>query len=69
MRCHKIKTVDISMVLSEAIRRTYHKESMGKFFGTEVVNVIWISRNDQNPVGILTSALSAILFKDITIED
>ncbi|VDK31325.1 unnamed protein product [Gongylonema pulchrum] len=32
LRCHKIKTVDISLVLSEAIRRIYHNESMGQMF-------------------------------------
>ncbi|VDN57910.1 unnamed protein product [Dracunculus medinensis] len=32
MRCHKIKTVDISLVISEAIRRIYHNESMGQLF-------------------------------------
>uniref|UniRef100_F1L2D0 Phosphoribosyl pyrophosphate synthase-associated protein 2 n=1 Tax=Ascaris suum TaxID=6253 RepID=F1L2D0_ASCSU len=32
MRCHKIKTVDISLMLSEAIRRIYHNESMGQLF-------------------------------------
>uniref|UniRef100_A0AC34QYC5 Ribose-phosphate pyrophosphokinase N-terminal domain-containing protein n=1 Tax=Panagrolaimus sp. JU765 TaxID=591449 RepID=A0AC34QYC5_9BILA len=32
MRCHKIKTVDISIILCEAIRRTYHKESMAFLF-------------------------------------
>ncbi|KAK6109877.1 phosphoribosyl pyrophosphate synthetase-associated protein, putative [Brugia malayi] len=32
LRCHKIKTVDISSVLCEAIRRIYHNESMGQMF-------------------------------------
>ncbi|KAL3981687.1 Phosphoribosyl synthetase-associated domain family protein [Acanthocheilonema viteae] len=32
LRCHKIKTVDISPVLCEAIRRIYHNESMGQMF-------------------------------------
>lgn len=32
MRCHKIKTVDISIILCEAIRRTYNKESMAFLF-------------------------------------
>ncbi|KAI6232610.1 Ribose-phosphate diphosphokinase family-containing protein [Aphelenchoides fujianensis] len=32
MRCHKIKTVDISMILVEAIRRIYNKESMAFLF-------------------------------------
>ncbi|PAV73871.1 hypothetical protein WR25_16060 [Diploscapter pachys] len=32
MRCHKIKTVDISLMLCEAIRRIYHNESMGQLF-------------------------------------
>jgi len=32
MRCHKIKTVDISLMLTEAIRRIYHNESMGQLF-------------------------------------
>uniref|UniRef100_A0A7E4UZ11 Pribosyltran_N domain-containing protein n=1 Tax=Panagrellus redivivus TaxID=6233 RepID=A0A7E4UZ11_PANRE len=32
MRCHKIKTVDISVVICEAIRRIYNKESMGFLF-------------------------------------
>jgi len=32
MRCHKIKTVDISLMICEAIRRIYHCESMGPLF-------------------------------------
>ncbi|KAL3088590.1 hypothetical protein niasHT_010752 [Heterodera trifolii] len=32
LRCHKIKTVDISLLLSEAIRRIYNNESMGPLF-------------------------------------
>lgn len=32
MRCHKIKTVDISVICSEAIRRIFHNESMGPLF-------------------------------------
>uniref|UniRef100_A0A914C3Z2 Ribose-phosphate pyrophosphokinase N-terminal domain-containing protein n=1 Tax=Acrobeloides nanus TaxID=290746 RepID=A0A914C3Z2_9BILA len=32
MRCHKIKTVDVSLILCEAIRRIYNKESMGFLF-------------------------------------
>ncbi|KAI6197935.1 Ribose-phosphate diphosphokinase family-containing protein [Aphelenchoides besseyi] len=32
MRCHKIKTVDISMIICEAIRRIYNKESMAFLF-------------------------------------
>jgi len=32
MRCHKIKTVDISLILCEAIRRIYNNESMGPLF-------------------------------------
>lgn len=32
LQCVKIKTVDISMLLSEAIRRTHHKESMSYLF-------------------------------------
>ncbi|KAH7719503.1 Protein W04G3.5 a [Aphelenchoides avenae] len=32
MRCHKIKTVDISLILAEAVRRIYHNESMGPLF-------------------------------------
>ncbi|KAH7958746.1 hypothetical protein HPB49_004445 [Dermacentor silvarum] len=32
MQCHKIKTVDISVLLSEAIRRIHHKESMSYLF-------------------------------------
>uniref|UniRef100_A0A0K0DX06 Pribosyltran_N domain-containing protein n=1 Tax=Strongyloides stercoralis TaxID=6248 RepID=A0A0K0DX06_STRER len=32
MRCHKIKTVDVSIMLCEAIRRIYHKESLGFLF-------------------------------------
>ncbi len=32
MQCHKIKTVDVSMMLSEAIRRMYHHESMSYLF-------------------------------------
>lgn len=31
MQCHKIKTVDISILLAEAIRRIHNKES-SKFF-------------------------------------
>lgn len=32
MQCHKIKTVDVSLMLTEAIRRIYHNESMGTLF-------------------------------------
>lgn len=32
MQCHKIKTVDISMMLSEAIRRIHNEESMSFLF-------------------------------------
>jgi ribose-phosphate pyrophosphokinase len=32
LQCHKIKTVDISILLSEAIRRIHHKESMSYLF-------------------------------------
>ncbi|BES99028.1 unnamed protein product [Nesidiocoris tenuis] len=32
MQCHKIKTVDISVLLSEAIRRIHNKESMSYLF-------------------------------------
>jgi len=32
LRCHKIKTVDISLVICEAIRRVYNNESMGALF-------------------------------------
>jgi phosphoribosylpyrophosphate synthetase len=32
MQCHKIKTVDISTMLSEAIRRIHNEESMSFLF-------------------------------------
>ena len=32
MRCHKIKTVDVSLMICEAIRRIFHNESMGTLF-------------------------------------
>ncbi|XP_005106387.1 phosphoribosyl pyrophosphate synthase-associated protein 2 isoform X2 [Aplysia californica] len=32
MHCHKIKTVDISVLLCEAIRRIHHRESMSYLF-------------------------------------
>jgi phosphoribosylpyrophosphate synthetase len=32
LRCNKIKTVDISLLLCEAIRRIYNNESMGPLF-------------------------------------
>ena len=32
MQCHKIKTVDVSLMLSEAMRRIHHQESMSKLF-------------------------------------
>ncbi|KAG1679213.1 Phosphoribosyl pyrophosphate synthase-associated protein 2 [Nymphon striatum] len=32
MQCHKIKTVDISILISEAIRRIHNKESMSYLF-------------------------------------
>jgi len=32
MQCHKIKTVDISVMLSEAMRRIHHQESMSHLF-------------------------------------
>jgi len=32
LQCHKIKTVDISILMSEAIRRIHHKESMSYLF-------------------------------------
>lgn len=31
-RCHKIKSIDISLMLAEAIRRIYHGESMSYLF-------------------------------------
>lgn len=34
MQCHKIKTVDISSMLSEAIRRIHNQESMSHLFQT-----------------------------------
>ena len=32
LQCHKIKTVDISILLAEAIRRIHNKESMSHLF-------------------------------------
>ena len=32
LQCHKIKTVDISLLLSEAIRRIHNQESMSYLF-------------------------------------
>lgn len=32
MQCHKIKTVDISLLISEAIRRIHNQESMSYLF-------------------------------------
>lgn len=32
IQCHKIKTVDISLLLSEAIRRIHNQESMSYLF-------------------------------------
>ena len=32
LQCHKIKTVDVSLLISEAIRRIYHGESMSYLF-------------------------------------
>jgi len=32
LQCHKIKTVDISILISEAIRRIHNKESMSHLF-------------------------------------
>lgn len=32
MCCHKIKTIDISILLAEAIRRIHNKESMSYLF-------------------------------------
>ena len=32
MQCHKIRTVDISAMLSEAIRRIHNQESMSHLF-------------------------------------
>ena len=32
LQCHKIRTVDVSLMLSEAIRRIYHNESMSYLF-------------------------------------
>lgn len=32
MQCHKIKTVDISLLLSEAIRRMHNQESMSYLY-------------------------------------
>ena len=32
LQCHKIKTVDISILLAEAIRRIHNKESMCHLF-------------------------------------
>ncbi|VDM40806.1 unnamed protein product [Toxocara canis] len=38
LRCHKIHTVDVSLVISEAIRRIYHGESMGQLFRGVTLN-------------------------------
>lgn len=38
MQCHKIKTVDISLLLSEAIRRIHNKESMSYLFKNVTVD-------------------------------
>jgi len=38
MQCHKIKTVDISLLLSEAIRRIHNKESMSYLFRNVTVD-------------------------------
>jgi phosphoribosylpyrophosphate synthetase len=32
MQCHRIKTVDISLLISEAIRRIHNQESMSYLF-------------------------------------
>ena len=32
LQCHKIKTVDVSILLAEAIRRIHNKESMSHLF-------------------------------------
>lgn len=32
LQCHKIKTIDISILLAEAIRRIHNKESMSYLF-------------------------------------
>jgi len=34
MQCRKIQTVDISLMLSEAIRRVHNEESMSHLFQT-----------------------------------
>lgn len=44
MQCHKIKTVDISLMLSEAIRRIYNRESMSYLFKDVVLDdwlIMW----------------------------
>uniref|UniRef100_A0A1I8EIJ4 Pribosyltran_N domain-containing protein n=1 Tax=Wuchereria bancrofti TaxID=6293 RepID=A0A1I8EIJ4_WUCBA len=46
LRCHKIKTVDISSVLCEAIRRIYHNESMGQMF--RGVTIVLTSNGDSS---------------------
>ena len=35
-RCSKIRTIDISMLLAEAIRRIYYGESMSQLFRNEL---------------------------------
>lgn len=32
LRCHKIETVDISLLISDAIRRIYNDESMAQLY-------------------------------------
>ena len=35
-RCGKIRTIDVSMLLAEAIRRIYYGESMSQLFRNEL---------------------------------
>ena len=40
MQCHKIKTVDISSLLSESMRRIHNQESMSYLF-KDICNIYW----------------------------
>ena len=37
-RCSKIRTIDVSLLLAEAIRRIYYGESMSQLFKKELAN-------------------------------
>jgi hypothetical protein len=58
LQCHKLKTVDISILLAEAIRRIHNK----------VKNFTWEPVNGCLTLNIFQESMSH-LFRNVTLED